>query len=116
MKQHNSKVYLVNTGWVGAPYGAGNRIDIDGTRAMVQAALTGALDDVEYTQDPIFKVWIPKQCPGVPWEILNPRQEWTHKSAYEERARILAHDFHVHFKETYGDKDIEPSIARECPE
>ncbi len=115
MKQHGSKVFLVNTGWAGAPYGAGDRMDIDWTRAIVQAALTGALDKVDYTQDPIFNVWIPKRCPGVPWEILNPRQEWTHKSAYEERARELAHDFHVHFKKTYADK-VDEKIARECPE
>ena len=65
IKKHNTQAYLVNTGWIGAPYGPdAKRVDIDLTRAMVQAALTGELAKVEYEQDPIFRVWIPKTCPG----------------------------------------------------
>lgn len=115
MKEHGTKVYLVNTGWVGAPHGAGKRMDLDLTRAMVQAALNGDLDSVEYDQDPIFKVWIPRTCPGVPSIILNPKKQWTHKDSYEEWALGLAHDFNVHFESTYGKKNIDPRIKNECP-
>ncbi|MCX6647088.1 MAG: phosphoenolpyruvate carboxykinase (ATP), partial [bacterium] len=77
MKKHGTAVYLVNTGWSGAPYGAGKRMDIDMTRIMVEAALNGDLDNVEYQQDRIFKVWIPKECPGVPSQVLDPQKQWT---------------------------------------
>ncbi len=115
MRRHNSCVYLINTGWVGAPYGAGKRIDIDLTRTMVQSALTGQLDDVEYDQDPIFKVWIPRTCSDIPPHILSPKSMWAHKQSYQERAKLLAHEFHLHFKKTYGEKDIDKNIADECP-
>lgn len=115
MSRHGTKVYLLNTGWVGAPYGAGKRIDIDLTRAMVQAALSGALEDVEYDQDPIFNVWIPRRCPEVPREILIPKKKWAHPAAYDERARKLAHEFHQHYEKMYANKGIDPEIEKECP-
>lgn len=115
MKKHGTAVYLVNTGWSGAPYGAGKRMDIDMTRIMVEAALNGDLDNVEYQQDRIFKVWIPKECPGVPSQVLDPQKQWTHKDSYAEWAHKLAHDFHVHFQATYGKKNIDPKVQDECP-
>lgn len=116
MRQHDTQVYLVNTGWCGAPYGEGERMDITLTRAMVEAALSGKLANVEYEQDPVFKVYIPKTCPGVPAEILNPANVWTGSDAYQSRAGKLAADFSRHFQKAYGNKNIDPLIAAECPE
>jgi len=115
MRKHDTQVYLINTGWSGAPYGAGKRMDIDLTRAMVQAALTGQLKDVEYDQDPIFKVWIPRSCPDCPQDVLTPRKQWAQPDAYDERARKLAHEFHLHFEKAYGNKNIDKKIRDECP-
>ena len=115
IKLHGTQVYLVNTGWVGAPYGAGKRMDIDLTRTMVYAALSGELENVEYDQDSIFKVWIPRSCPGIPSRSLNPIDIWPQKEAYIERAKKLAHDFYNQFQSAYGRKDIDPAIERECP-
>jgi len=114
MKQNGAQVFLVNTGWVGAPYGAGKRIDIDLTRQMVHSALEGELDNAEYDQDPIFKVWVPRECPNVPKHMLNPRELWAHKQSYQERAKLLAHDFYMHFKKTFTNH-ISEKIAAECP-
>jgi len=116
MVEHGTTVYLVNTGWSGGPYGIGARIDIDLTRAMVQAALTGALKEVEYSRDSIFKVNIPKSCPEVPDEILFPKNTWEDKAAYDERAKKLALDFKASFKKQYGNKNIDPKVIAECPE
>ena len=115
MKEHQTTVYLINTGWCGAPYGQGKRMDINLTRAMVNAALCGQLKDVEYEQDPIFKVWIPKSCQDVPTNILNPRNIWKDENAYIERAQKLAADFAAHFEKAYGNKNIDPAVAAECP-
>ena len=90
-------------------------MDITMTRAMVNAALSGQLKDVEYEQDPIFKVWIPKSCPDVPSEILNPRNTWQGKQPYEERAKKLAADFKAYYNKAYGNKNIDPKVAAECP-
>jgi len=115
MEKHGSQVYLVNTGWCGAPYGQVDRIDINLTRAMVNAALSGQLADVEYEQDPIFKVWIPNCCAAATTEILNPKNSWKDKKAYEERAKKLASDFANYFQKAYGNKNIDPAVAAECP-
>ncbi|MCK5146591.1 phosphoenolpyruvate carboxykinase (ATP) [bacterium] len=116
MGDHDVRVYLVNTGWSGAPYGNGKRMDIVLTRAMVDAALKGKLNDVEYMQDKIFKVWIPTTCPKVPSEVLNPRDNWwAGPDDFDERAGKLAADFAAHFQKAYGNKSIDPAIAAECP-
>lgn len=115
MRAHGSTVYLVNTGWSGGPYGVGSRMDIDLTRAMVQAAISGALADVEYEADPIFKVHVPKSCPNVPSEILKPVNTWEDKAEYEVRAKALAKEFADHFEKAYGNKEIPERIAAECP-
>ena len=115
MKKHGSQVYLINTGWSGAPYGEGERMDINLTRAMVKAALTGKLAEVEYEQDQYFKVWIPKTCSGVPENILNPRNSWTGKESYEKRAEKLVQDFKKHYDKAYGNKNIDPNVADQCP-
>jgi phosphoenolpyruvate carboxykinase (ATP) len=89
MREHGSKVWLINTGWTGGPYGVGKRMDIDHTRAMVRAALAGALDKVEYQEHETFGFAMPRTCPGVPEEVLDPRNTWDDKAAYDAKAAEL---------------------------
>ncbi len=90
--------WLVNTGWVGGPYGIGKRISIRYTRAMLNAALAGKLNNVESTTDPIFGFQVPKTCPDVPAEVLDPSSSWQDKKAYLQRYRALASRFVDNFK------------------
>lgn len=96
--QHHTKVYLVNTGWSGGPYGVGKRINLTYTRAMVRAALTDGLTDIEFYNDGIFNLEIPISCPGVPSEILEPRNTWSDKRKYDSSARKLARLFVKNFE------------------
>lgn len=95
--EHNANVFLINTGWSGGPYGVGSRMKIKYTRAMVTAALEGKLNDVEYKLHPIFNVLVPQTCPNVPAEVLNPRDMWADKDAYDEQAKKLAAMFIKNF-------------------
>lgn len=97
MKECNVKVWLINTGWSGGSYGVGSRIKLPYTRAMITAALKGELDNVEFEQFPIFGFAIPKEVPGVPSEILNPRNTWQDKEAYDAKAKNLADQFVANF-------------------
>ncbi|MCD4736198.1 MAG: phosphoenolpyruvate carboxykinase (ATP), partial [Bacteroidales bacterium] len=115
MGEHNTKVYLINTGWSGGPYGIGSRMDINLTRKMVNAALEGELDGVEYEYDPMFHLNIPKTCPDVPSEILFPKNTWKDKAAYDQTAEKLAKKFSDAFDKAYGHKNIQKSIISECP-
>jgi phosphoenolpyruvate carboxykinase (ATP) len=115
MERHGSRVYLVNTGWSGGPFGVGERMDIDITRAIVHAALSGDLEDVKYEPDHMFHILVPKSCPGVPATMLNPRNTWEDKQAFDQRAQKLAGDFCRHFDKAYGDKGIDPSVIVQCP-
>ena len=90
--------WLLNTGWVGGPYGIGKRISIKYTRAMLSAALSGALQDVPYTTDPIFGFQVPKCCPEVPDSVLDPASSWVNREAYLKRYRSLASRFIDNFK------------------
>ena len=90
-------MYLVNTGWSGGSYGVGSRIKLRYTRAMVTAALNGELDKQEFYTDEIFNVSVPKACPGVPEEILTPKNTWADKEAYDKTARDLAARFRKNF-------------------
>jgi phosphoenolpyruvate carboxykinase (ATP) len=90
-------VWLVNTGWTGGPFGTGQRMNINHTRAMVRAALNGALDDVEMVEDPIFRVAVPVSCPDVPASFLQPRNTWQDPAAYDVAARKLATMFAENF-------------------
>jgi phosphoenolpyruvate carboxykinase (ATP) len=83
MQKHQVNVWLINTGWTGGPYGVGHRMKLSYTRAMITAALEGALDKVETTIDPVFGIAIPKAVPGVPTEVLTPRNTWENKEAYD---------------------------------
>ena len=116
LDEHGTQVYLVNTGWSGGPYGVGARMDIMLTRAMCNGAINGALKDVEYVQDPIFKVHVPKSCPGVDDpSILWPSNTWDDQAAYDERAKKLASEFAAQWDKAYADKGIDPAIGAECP-
>jgi phosphoenolpyruvate carboxykinase (ATP) len=95
-------VWLVNTGWTGGPYGVGQRMNIAHTRNMVRAALGGQLEGVPTVVDPIFRVAVPTAVPGVPSEVLIPRNTWADGASYDEAARKIAHMFHENF-EAYAD-------------
>jgi len=95
--EHNSQVFLVNTGWTGGEYGVGSRMKLSYTRAMVRAALEGKLDDVETDKGSVFGLEIPKQVPGVPSDVLNPRDAWADKEAYDKKAKELADQFRENF-------------------
>jgi len=110
--EHNTKVYLINTGWSGGPYGVGKRIKIKYSRAMVTAALTGSLDIVKYRHDELFNLDIPTECPDVPPEILDPKNTWVDKDSYELSARKLAQMFQDNFKKF---KEVSPEIKNAGP-
>ncbi|MGY6559995.1 MAG: phosphoenolpyruvate carboxykinase (ATP) [Nitritalea sp.] len=98
MEQHDVKVWLINTGWTGGPYGIGSRMKLKYTRAMITAALEGALDNVGYRQHSVFGVGIPETCPNVPDEVLSPRATWEDKEAYDKKARELGAAFIQNFE------------------
>jgi phosphoenolpyruvate carboxykinase (ATP) len=110
MKESNVNVWLINTGWSGGPYGVGERIKLKYTRAMISAALNGELDNVEYAQTPFFKLAIPKTCPNVPDEILNARDTWKDKAAFDAKAAQLAGAFAKNFQQ-YADNASEEILA-----
>ena len=89
IERHGSKVWLVNTGWTGGPYGVGSRIKLRYTRAMLAAAFAGELDAVPYDIDPVFGLHVPTSCPGVPHELLTPRATWPDPTAYDAKAEEL---------------------------
>lgn len=98
ISEHNTRVYLINTGWSGGPYGVGKRMDLKYTRAMVTAALNGELEKVRFKHDDIFNLDIPTSCPGVPSEILDPRNTWSDKNEYDLSANRLAELFVKNFQ------------------
>ncbi|MBZ0099776.1 MAG: phosphoenolpyruvate carboxykinase (ATP), partial [Taibaiella sp.] len=98
-KHPDVDVWLVNTGWSGGPYGVGNRMSLKYTRAMITAAMNDELDNVEYEAHNIFGVLMPKSCPNVPDEILNPRNTWADKEAYDKKANELAQLFIKNFEQ-----------------
>ena len=97
INEHGVSCWLVNTGWTGGAYGVGKRMNIHHTRRMVNAALNGELDNVEFRVDPIFGLGIPTSCPGVPAEVLDPASTWADKNAYNDKAIQLATAFHQNF-------------------
>ncbi len=99
LREHDAKVWLVNTGWSGGPYGVGSRMKLGHTRAMVNAALAGDLDAGEFVDDPVFGIAVPTAVPGVPSEVLTPRATWADASAYDAAAEKLAGMFKENFKQ-----------------
>jgi phosphoenolpyruvate carboxykinase (ATP) len=98
MARHDAACWLVNTGWSGGPYGVGHRMKIAYTRAMIRAILNGTLAKTNTVPDPIFGVGIPMSCPDVPNEVLQPRNTWGDKEAYDRQAHDLARRFNENFK------------------
>ncbi|KAF0823590.1 phosphoenolpyruvate carboxykinase (ATP) [Cytobacillus firmus] len=106
--EHNAKVFLVNTGWTGGEYGVGERMKLAYTRAMIEAALEGELNNVETIKDEIFGLEIPQHVTGVPDEVLQPNKTWADQAAYEAKAKELASKFRENFKKfTSVSSDIE---------
>lgn len=98
MRKNEVKVWLINTGWTGGPYGTGTRMKLAYTRAMITAALEGSLDHVAFETLPVFGLSMPTSCEGVPSGILNPRNTWSDPAAYDAMARKLASQFIANFE------------------
>lgn len=99
MKKHGARAWAISTGYTGGAYGVGKRMELKYTRAIVDAIHSGALDNVATTTDPTFGFQIPTSCPGVPSEVLNPRNTWADKAAYDASAQKLANMFKANFKQ-----------------
>jgi len=109
--EHQVRCWLINTGWTGGPYGVGSRMSIAHTRALVEAALDGKLEDAPLREDPNFGLMVPTAAPGVPKEILDPESTWADKAAYQQKARELAGRFHENFKQFEGEAPPEVCAA-----
>ncbi|HEX2982745.1 MAG TPA: phosphoenolpyruvate carboxykinase [Ignavibacteriales bacterium] len=113
IEKHKVSCWLLNTGWTGGPYGVGSRMKIKYTRAMLNAALEGKLDNVKYVEDPFLGLQVPTTCPDVPEEVLNPKNTWSDKKKYDEQAKKLAEMFHKNFEQF--EKDVTPAIKNAGP-
>lgn len=115
MRRHSVNIWLVNTGWSGGEYGVGARIKLKYTRAMITAALEGVLDNVEYKKHEVFGLNMPVECPGVPSEILSPRNTWKDAAAYDRKASMLAESFNKNFArfESYANDEIKSAAPRQ---
>jgi phosphoenolpyruvate carboxykinase (ATP) len=113
MERHKTRAWLVNTGWSGGAYGVGKRMDIDVTRAIIDAIHSGGLDDVPTQTDPVFGLAIPTRCPGVPGHLLVPANTWRNPSDYQVTAKKVAQLFIKNF-EKYA-KDGPPEIKAAGP-
>jgi phosphoenolpyruvate carboxykinase (ATP) len=116
IEEHNSRVWLVNTGWIGGGPGQVPRMKLAYTRSLLTAALNRSLDEVAYTRDPIFGVEVPESCPGVPSEILKPENQWADKAAYRTKANELAGLFRKNFEQfaseaSQGVRAAEPVVS-----
>ena len=111
MEEHDAHVYLVNTGWTGGPYGVGHRMSIHHTRALITAALNGDLAKVEYRPDPVFHFDVPQSCPGVPDEVLTPRNTWPDPAEYDRKVAELAKLFVENFEKYKSEASAEVIAA-----
>jgi phosphoenolpyruvate carboxykinase (ATP) len=102
IRKHNVKCWLVNTGWIAGPYGVGHRIDIASTRAIIRAALSGALEDVPSQEDRNFGFQVPTTCPGIADRLLRPREAWRKPEDYDQAAARLASRFQENLKQFEG--------------
>ena len=111
--QFDATVWMINTGWSGGPFGVGERIKIPYTRAMLNAALRGDLDDADYRIDPVFGLAVPSSVEGVPAELLNPRDTWEDQAAFDAQAAKLA----AMFRDNFADfaKDVTPEVVASGP-
>ncbi len=113
LTRHKTDAWIINTGWSGGPYGVGQRMRIVHTRAMVHAILNGTLRDVPFETEPNFGLAIPTACPDVPQEVLNPRDTWADKEAYDREARKLAGEFKENFREF--EDSVSPEVRAAGP-
>lgn len=109
--RHGVRVFLVNTGWVGGPYGVGRRVQLRYTRAMVRAALAGELDDMPFQREPYFGLMIPTGCPGVPGALLDPKALWADPDAYDKQAKELAQRFAENYRRFGGEARHPASVV-----
>jgi phosphoenolpyruvate carboxykinase (ATP) len=107
LRKHRAQSWLVNTGWTGGPHGVGSRMKLGFTRAIIDAIHSGALDGAPVSEDPLFGLAVPTQVPGVPSEILLPRNTWKSPSEYDQAARKLAFLFQENFKKYEAGADAE---------
>jgi len=112
LRRHRASCWLVNTGWAGGPFGVGERMKLPYTRAMLNAAIRGELDGVPAAPDPRFQVMVPRSCPGVPAEFLDPRGMWSDPAAYDRAARDLSGRFNRNFEKFAG---VGGEIAQAAP-
>jgi phosphoenolpyruvate carboxykinase (ATP) len=114
IREHQAQVWLVNTGWTGGPYGAGKRFPLAMTRRLVRAALSGELNSVSFTPDPVFGVLVPASCPDVPAQLLQPRAAWPDGHAYDQHAVKLVELFRNNFKnyEATASEDVKAAGPR----
>jgi phosphoenolpyruvate carboxykinase (ATP) len=113
IERHDVKVWLVNTGWTGGPYGIGSRMKLPHTRAMVRAALSGVLDGAAFVKDPVFGIEVPTAVPEVPAGVLTPRDTWADPAAYDARARDLARMFNENFEQFRA--QVSEAVAAAAP-
>jgi phosphoenolpyruvate carboxykinase (ATP) len=111
LRKHHAQTWLVNTGWSGGGHGVGKRMKLAYTRAIIDAIHAGALDKVATVEDPVFGVFVPAECPGVPTEILVPKNTWADKHAYDVAAKKVAHLFRENFKKYEGQASDEIRAA-----
>jgi len=111
LREHHAQCWLVNTGWQGGAYGVGKRMSLPYTRAMVDAIVEGKLANAEYEIEPAFGLSIPKSCPGVPSELLTPRNSWKDKAAYDQAAADLSARFAKNFEKF----DAPPGLKAAAP-
>src|SRR5690606_13305602 len=102
LDKHGAQTWLVNTGWTGGAYGVGSRMSLDHTRAIIDAIHSGALAKAPTVEDPLFGLAVPTECPGVPSQVLVPRNTWADKTAYDNTARKLASLFKDNFAQYEG--------------
>ncbi|MFN2120167.1 MAG: phosphoenolpyruvate carboxykinase (ATP) [Anaerolineales bacterium] len=114
IERHHARCWLVNTGWVGGPYGVGNRISIRYTRSLLSAALRGDLEAEPTTTDPVFGFEVPARCPGVPDQVLKPSAAWPSKTEYDKRYRQLAARFRDNFAKF--EASAPPELLRAAPQ
>jgi phosphoenolpyruvate carboxykinase (ATP) len=102
LRRHRATCWLVNTGWVGGPFGIGHRMSLPHTRALLTAALSGKLSPAEFAEHPVFRVQVPRCCPDVPASVLDPRSQWPNPADYDRAARDLAARFQRNFEKFSG--------------
>jgi phosphoenolpyruvate carboxykinase (ATP) len=113
IRRHKVNCWLVNTGWTGGPYGVGKRMEIKYTRALLNAALDGTLNRASYEKDPVFGVQVPAACPGVPKNVLKPRDTWSDKEEYDRKAKQVASLFTENFRQF--ENQVAPEVRAAGP-